>query len=60
MNQILQPYLQQVHSYCKNATHIVNILKNSQVPPTLYLASLDVESLYTNISFDMAIESILD
>ena len=28
-------------------------------PPTSYLASLDIESLYTNISFDMAIEVFL-
>ena len=59
MNQILQPYMRQVHSYCKNATHVVNILENIKVPLTLYLASLDIELLYTNISFDMVIEVFL-
>ena len=59
MDQILQPYMKRVRSYCKNATHVVNILKNIRVPPTSYLASLDIESLYTNISFDMAIDVFL-
>ena len=51
--------MRRVRSYCKNATHVVRILENTQVPPTSYLASLDIESLYTNISFNMAIEVIL-
>ena len=59
MNQILQPYMRQVRSYCKNATHVVNILKNIKVLPTSYLASLDIQSLYANISFDMAIKVFL-
>ena len=59
MNLILQPHMKQVRSYCKNATHVVNILKTIRIPPTSFLASLDVESLYTNISFDMAIEVLL-
>ena len=59
MNQILQPYMKQVCSYCKSATHVVNILKYIRVPPTSYLAGLDIESLYTTIRFDMAIEVFL-
>ena len=59
INIILQPYMKQVDSYVKNATHIINILKTTRVPHTSYLASLDIESLYTNISFDMAIEVLL-
>ena len=51
--------MKQVHSYCTNATHVVNILKYIELPPTSYLASLDIESLYTSISFDMAIEVFL-
>ena len=52
-------YMKRVCSYCKNAMHVVNILKYIRVPPTSYLASLDIELLYTNISFDMAIEVFL-
>ena len=59
MNLILQPHMKQARSYCKNATHVVNILKTTRIPPTSFLASLDIESLYTNISFDMAIEVLL-
>ena len=59
IDKILQPHMKRVRSYCKNATHIVRILEIVQVPPTSYLATLDIESLYTNISFDMAIEVFL-
>ena len=40
-----------MHSYCKNATPVVNILESIQVPPISYLASLDIESLYTTICY---------
>lgn len=59
VDKILQPHMKQVRSYCKNATHIVRILSNTIAPPTSYLVSLDIESLYTNISFNMAIEVFL-
>ena len=59
MNLVLQPYMKRVRSYCMNSTHIVNMLKYIRVPPTSYLASVDIDSLYTNISFDMAIEVLL-
>ena len=59
LNVILQPHMKQTRSYCKNATHIVNILKTTKITPTSFLASLDIESLYTNISFDMAIQVML-
>ena len=59
IDKILQPRMKRVCSYCKNATHIVCILKNVKVPPTSYLATVDIEWLYTNISFDMAIEVCL-
>ena len=49
-----------VRSECKNPEHFVNTLKNTRVPPTSYLASLDTELLFTNISFDMAINVILN
>ena len=39
--------------------HIVNLWKYIRVPPTAYLVSPDIESLYTNISFDMVIEVLL-
>ena len=58
MDQISQPYMKRVRSYCKNASH-VNILENIRVPPTSYLSSLDIESLYTKITFDIAIDVLL-
>ena len=51
--------MRRARSYCKNPMHVVQILKDVRVPPVSYLASLDIESLYTNISFDMAIKIFL-
>ena len=59
IDKILRPYMKRVRSYCKNATHIVRILENVKVLPTSSLSTLDSESLYTNISFDMAFEVFL-
>ena len=54
--------MRSAHSYVKNVTYIFNILKTVKDSPSLYLASLDIELLYTcmNISFDMAIKVILE
>ena len=59
LDRILQPHMRNTRSYCKNATHIVKLLQHKHVPATSYLASLDIESLYTNISFEMAIGTFL-
>ena len=59
MDKILQPQMKKVSSYCRNSTHLVRVLQKLEVPANSYLASLDIESLYTNIGFDMAIEVLL-
>ena len=50
--------MKQVRSYCKNAMQVVKISKNITVPHTSYLASLDIESLYTSSSFVSSSESV--
>ena len=45
MDRILQPYMKNTCSYCKNATHIINFLSRTFIPSHsyMYLASLDIE-----------------
>ena len=59
MDCILQSYMRNTHSYCKNATHMINLLRRTFVPIHSYLASLDIESLYMNISFDVTMKVFL-
>ena len=47
MDLILQPHMRNTRSYCKNATRVVNLLSRLVVPPHSYLASLDIEALYS-------------
>ena len=48
-----------VKSFLKNSTELIHILLTLKVPPQAYLITLDVESLYTNISHEEAIKSLL-
>ena len=59
LDKLLQPQMKRVKSYVKNSTDLVNILESLQVPTNAYLITLDIESLYTNISHDEAIISFL-
>ena len=45
--------------YLRNSTQLVNILRNKRIPTNSYLITLDIESLYTNISHEQAIISFL-
>ena len=51
--------MRKVKSYIKNSTDLINILEELEVPPDAYLITLDIESLYTNISHDEAITTFL-
>ena len=46
-------------SYFKNSTHLINILNNKKIPNNALLITLDIESLYTNISHDQAITTFI-
>lgn len=49
---LLQPHVQNLQSYVKDTNHFLSKIKelnNQSLPPNLILASIDVESLYTNI-----------
>lgn len=51
--------MRKVKSYLCNSTQLVRILQTLKVPPHAYLVTLDLESLYTNITHEEAISSLL-
>ena len=59
LDRLLQPHMKSTKSYLKNSTQLVNILSNKRIPANAYLITLDIESLYTNISHDQAIITFL-
>ena len=57
LDRILQPFMRQVPSYVRNSMDIISLLEKETFPATSLLATLDVESLYTNISHTRAINT---
>ena len=55
LDKLLQPNMKNTKFYFKNSMHLINILSNNKIPINAYLITLDIESLYTNISRDQAI-----
>ena len=51
--------MKRVKSFLKNSTDLVCRLQTLKVPPNAYLVTLDIESLYTNITHEEAIVSFL-
>ena len=59
LDRLLQPHMKRVKSYLSNSTELVRMLRKLKVPPNAYLVTLDIESLYTNITHEEAIASFL-
>ena len=59
LDKLLQPHMKATKSYIKNSTDLIHILNRTKVPKDAFLITLDIESLYTNISHDEAILSFL-
>ena len=59
IDRLLQPHMRKVKSYLSNSTELIRILRNVKVPPQALLVTLDIESLYTNITHEEAITSFL-
>ena len=55
LDRLLQPHMRGVKSYLKNSSEVVNILSDLTFPQHVYLATLDIENLYTNITHTRAI-----
>ena len=59
LDKLLQPHMKSTTSNLKNSTQLVNILADKRLSTNSYLVTLDIESLYTNISHDQAIVTFL-
>ena len=59
LDRWLQPHMKLVKSQITNATDLIHILQDLKIPKDSYLVSLDVESLYTNLSHEEAITTLL-
>ena len=59
LDRLLQPHMRKVKSFLKKSTELIRILRTHKVPPQSYLITLNIESLYTNISHEEAIKSLL-
>lgn len=55
LNSLLQTHARAAGSYVENSIEVVNHLRDLRVPRDALLVSLDIESLYTNISHRSAI-----
>lgn len=57
LNGLLQPHARRVDSYVANSIDVVRRLRALTLPSDTTLVSLDVESLYTNITHALAIKA---
>ena len=57
IDRLLQPHMRRVRSYVKNSTEVINTLSDMTFPDNIYLATLDIASLYTNITHIQAIQA---
>lgn len=53
-----QPCMKSVSSYLANSTQLINILQTTCFSPNCFLVTMDVASLYTNITHEDAVETI--
>ena len=58
LDGLLQPFMKRVNSYVENSTEIVNTLEDMTLPCDTLLCTLDINSLYTNITHEQAILAV--
>ena len=59
LDKLPQPEMKKVKPYLKNLTELIHILQSLRVLTQAYPITLDIESLYTSISYNEAIVSFL-
>ena len=58
VDRLLQPIVQQQKSYLKDTTDFINFIENTKAPADVILVSMDVTSLYTNITQEEGIDTV--
>jgi len=59
LHNIIKNSIPEPPSFIKNSYHLVYKLNDTKVDPEYEFVSLDVTSLFTNVSSDLAIQSIV-
>ena len=59
LDRLLQPHMRSVASYLRNSIQLIHMLEAHNFPPGVYLITLDIQSLYTNIDHGEAITAFL-
>ena len=54
LDKLLQTHMKATKSFLKNSTELIKILSNTKIPANAHLITMDIESVYTNISHDEA------
>ena len=57
LDNLLQPHMKRVSSYVQNSTEVVNTLSEMKLPKQTLICTLDIESLYTNVTHEQAISA---
>ena len=60
LDHIIKPLVSTIPSYIKDSPHLISLLENTPIPSNAILVTIDVSSLYTNISQDEGTEVCLD
>ena len=58
VDHFIKPLVQELPSYLRDSSHLINLIRNLRIPTDSILATLDVTSLYTNIPNEEGIEAI--
>ena len=58
VDRLIQPIAQKQDSYLKDTTDFINFIEKTKLPQNVILASMDVTSLYTNITQEEGITTV--
>lgn len=58
VDKFLKPLVEKLPSFLKDNIYLLNILHKFSVSTSMLLVSIDVESLYSNMPHDWALESL--
>ena len=58
IDKFLQPIMRLGKSFVANSTQFINTIESTEIPTDSLLVTLDVASLYTNISHEDALEAV--
>ena len=58
IDKYLSPHISSIPSYIKDTNHLIETMKNLELPPNSTIVSFDIKALYTNIPYAEGIEAV--